>query len=132
MRIDKHVVASLSRLGNNTISMSLMSNSFSCMDISSFGCIFHSVLRTEEIMAAFSNSLPSNHGTGKSLPNCTMRVRIEHSPYKGSSLVESLGSLFGSKILMADNTEDLNWLDIAIFDVSYKRLAHSFLKRAYF
>ena len=74
MGIDKHVVASLCRLGNNTISMSLVSNSFSCMDISSFGCVFHSVLRTEEAMAAFSNSLPSNDGAGKSLPNCTMRV----------------------------------------------------------
>ena len=37
MGIDKHIVASLSRLGNNAINMSLMSNSFSCMDISSFG-----------------------------------------------------------------------------------------------
>ena len=33
MRIDKHVVASLCRLGNNAISMSLVSNSFSCMAI---------------------------------------------------------------------------------------------------
>ena len=39
MRIDKHMVASLCRLGNNAISMSLVSNSFSCMDISSFGCL---------------------------------------------------------------------------------------------
>ena len=38
MGIDKHIVAGLCRLGNNAISMSLMSNSFSCMDISSFGC----------------------------------------------------------------------------------------------
>ena len=37
IRIDKHMVASLCRLGNNAISMSLVSNSFSCMDISSFG-----------------------------------------------------------------------------------------------
>ena len=37
MGIDKHMVASLCRLGNNAISMSLVSNSFSCMDISSFG-----------------------------------------------------------------------------------------------
>ena len=65
MGIDKHMVASLCRLGNNTISMSLVSNSFSCMDISSFGCIirsrryvFHSVLRSEETMAALSNSVP--------------------------------------------------------------------------
>ena len=35
MGIDKHMVASLCRLGNNAISMSLVSNSFSCMDISS-------------------------------------------------------------------------------------------------
>ena len=34
MGIDKHMVASLCRLGNNAISMSLVSNSFSCMDIS--------------------------------------------------------------------------------------------------
>ena len=33
MGIDKHMIASLCRLGNNAISMSLMSNSFSCMDI---------------------------------------------------------------------------------------------------
>ena len=37
MGIDKHLVASLCRLGNIGISMSLVSNSFSCMDISSFG-----------------------------------------------------------------------------------------------
>ena len=58
MGIDKHMVASLYRLGNNDISTSLVSNSFSCMDISSFGCraddtFFHSVLRSEETMAAF-------------------------------------------------------------------------------
>ena len=53
--IDKHMIASVCRLGNNAISMSLVSNSFSCMDISSFGCLirswryfFHSVLRSEE------------------------------------------------------------------------------------
>ena len=38
MGIDKHVVASLCRLGNTAISMSLVSNSFSCMDTSSFCC----------------------------------------------------------------------------------------------
>ena len=38
MGIDKHMVASLCRLGNNVISMSLVSNSFSYMDISS-GCL---------------------------------------------------------------------------------------------
>ena len=32
MGIDKHMVASLCRLGNNAISMPLVSNSFSCMD----------------------------------------------------------------------------------------------------
>ena len=37
--VDKHMVASLCRAGNNAISMSLVSNSFSCMDISSFGCL---------------------------------------------------------------------------------------------
>ena len=37
MGIDKHIVASLCRLRNNAVSMSLVSNSFSCMDISSFG-----------------------------------------------------------------------------------------------
>ena len=36
--IDEHMVASVCRLGNNAICMSLVSNSFSCMDISSFGC----------------------------------------------------------------------------------------------
>ena len=67
MGIDKHMVASLCRLGNNAISMSLASNSFSCMDISSFGClirsrqyVFHSVLKSDVTMAAFSNSVPSN------------------------------------------------------------------------
>ena len=40
MGIAKHMVASSCRLGNNNaISMSLVSNSFSCMDISSFGCL---------------------------------------------------------------------------------------------
>ena len=38
MEIDKHMVASLCKWGNNTIGMSLVSNSFSCTDISSFGC----------------------------------------------------------------------------------------------
>ena len=42
MGIDKHMVTSLCRLGNNAISMSLVSNSFSCMDISSFGCVIRS------------------------------------------------------------------------------------------
>ena len=65
MRIEKNMVASLCRLGNNVISMSLLGNSFSCMDISTFGCliiswphVFHSV-RSEETMAAISNSVPS-------------------------------------------------------------------------
>ena len=39
MGIDKHMVASLCRLGNNAISMSLVSNSFSCMDIPLLGCL---------------------------------------------------------------------------------------------
>ena len=38
MGIDKHMVASLCRLENNAISVSLVCNSFSCMDMSSFGC----------------------------------------------------------------------------------------------
>ena len=42
MGIDKHMVASLCRLGNNAVSKSLVSNSFSCMDISSFGCLIRS------------------------------------------------------------------------------------------
>ena len=80
MGIDKHMVASLCRLEDNVISMSLMSNFFSCMDISSFGCFkelticFPSVLRSEETMAAFSNSVSSNNLAGKSLSNCPMRV----------------------------------------------------------
>ena len=121
MGIDKHMVASLCRLGN-AISMSLVSNAFSCMDISFFGCLirswrfaFHSVLRSEETMAAFSNSVSSNNLAGKSLPNCPKRVWIELSPYKGNSWVERLGTFFGSKILKADNTsfeEDLNQLDM--------------------
>ena len=52
MGLDKHMFASLCREGNNAISMSLVSNSFSCMDISYFGYLirsddtfFHSVLR---------------------------------------------------------------------------------------
>ena len=36
MGIDKYMVSSLCRLGNNAISMSLVSNSYSCMDISAF------------------------------------------------------------------------------------------------
>ena len=42
MGIDKHMVASLCRLGNNAISKSLVSNSFCCMDMSSFDCIIRS------------------------------------------------------------------------------------------
>ena len=42
MGIDKHMVASLCRLRNNAISMSLVSNSFSCMDILSYGCLLRS------------------------------------------------------------------------------------------
>ena len=42
MGIDKHMAASLCRLGDNAISMSLVSNSFSCMDISSFSCFIRS------------------------------------------------------------------------------------------
>ena len=41
MGIDKHMVA-ICRLGNNAISMSLVSSSFSCMDISFFGCLIRS------------------------------------------------------------------------------------------
>ena len=33
MGVDKHMVASICRLGNNAISMSLVSNSFSYVDI---------------------------------------------------------------------------------------------------
>ena len=64
------MVASLCRLGKNATSMSLVSNSFSCMDMSSFGCfkelmiVVYSVLRSEETMAAFSNSGPSNDLAG--------------------------------------------------------------------
>ena len=39
MGIDKHMVANLCRLGNGAISVSLVSNSFSCMDISYYGCL---------------------------------------------------------------------------------------------
>ena len=42
MGIDKHMVASLCRSGNNAMSMSLVCNSFSCMDMSSFGCLIRS------------------------------------------------------------------------------------------
>ena len=79
MGIDKHMVASLCRLGNNAISRSLVSNSLHGY-MSSFGLIrswryiFHSVLRSEETMTAFSDSVPSNDLDGKSLPNCPMRV----------------------------------------------------------
>ena len=75
MGIDKHMVASLYRLEINVISMSLVSNSFSCMDIPSFDSlirswqyVFHSELRLEQTMTAFSNSVPSNNLAGKSLP----------------------------------------------------------------
>ena len=81
MGIDMHMVASLCRLGNNAISMSLVSNSFSCMDISPFGWlmwswryIFHS-----ETMVTFSNSVPSNDLASKYLPNNPMRLWIELS-----------------------------------------------------
>ena len=42
MGIDKHMVVSLCRMENTAISMSLVSNSFSCMDISSFGFLIRS------------------------------------------------------------------------------------------
>ena len=42
MEIDKDIVASLCRLGNNATSMPLVSNSFSYMDIPSFGCLIRS------------------------------------------------------------------------------------------
>ena len=42
IRIGKHMVASLCRSENNAISMSLVSNCFRCMDISSFGCLIRS------------------------------------------------------------------------------------------
>ena len=120
MWVDKHMVASLCRLGNNAISMSLVSNSFSGMDISSFGykeltIRFPLCAEVRRTMATFSNSVPSNDLAGKSLPKSPMEVWIELSPYKGSSWVERLGTFFGSKILKADITsfeEDLNWLDM--------------------
>ena len=79
MGIDKYMVGSLCRLVKDALSMSLVSNSFSCMDVSTLGCKelairFLSVLRSEVIMAAFSNFVPSNDLAGKSLPNCPMRV----------------------------------------------------------
>ena len=42
MGIDEQMVASLCILGINAISMSLVSNCFSCMDMSSFGCLIRS------------------------------------------------------------------------------------------
>ena len=42
MGIDKYMVASLCRYGNNVISMSLVSNFFSCIGISSFVCLIRS------------------------------------------------------------------------------------------
>ena len=42
MGIDNHIVVRLCRLGNNAISMLLVSDSFSCMDRSSFGCLIRS------------------------------------------------------------------------------------------
>ena len=80
MGMGKHMVASLYRLRNTALSISLLSNSFSCMDVSSLGCLinkeltFYSVLRSEETMAAFSYSVTSNDLSGKPLPNCPMRV----------------------------------------------------------
>ena len=80
MEIDKHMVATLCKLGNNAISMSLMSNFFSYMDISSFGCLKELMIRfplcaeVGKTMATFSNSVPSNDLAGKFLPNCPVRV----------------------------------------------------------
>ena len=62
MEIDQHLVASICRFRNNAISLSLVT------------ILFHSVLRSEETMAAFSYSVPSNNLAGKSLSNCPMRV----------------------------------------------------------
>ena len=81
MGIDPAYGCQFCRLRNNAISMSLVSNSFSYMDKSSFGYLirssrynFHSVLRSEKILAAFSNSVSSNDLAGKSLPHCPMSV----------------------------------------------------------
>ena len=46
MGIDKHMVASLCRLGNNAISMSLVSKYFSCSYVSSFGCGANNIFST--------------------------------------------------------------------------------------
>ena len=80
MGIDKHMVASLYRLGNNAISMPLVSNSFSCMD-------YH-LLAAKKLTIRFPllcwdqkrQWLPSQIQflpidlASKSLPNCPMRV----------------------------------------------------------
>ena len=82
MGIDKHMVASLCRLGNNVISMSLVSNSFSGIDISSFGCLINKeqtirfplcaeVRRDNGHILKFSSS---NDLAGKSLSKCPMKV----------------------------------------------------------
>ena len=42
MGMGKHMVASLYRLRNTALSISLLSNSFSYMDISSFSCLIRS------------------------------------------------------------------------------------------
>ena len=81
MGIDKHMVASLCRLGNNATSISLVSNSYSCMDISSLGCLIMEltirfphcaeVRRDDGCLLKFSSF---NDLAGKSLPNCPVRV----------------------------------------------------------
>ena len=79
MGIRKHMVASLCRLRNNAISMSLVSNSFSCMYISSFVCLeltihFPLCAEVRRDNGCLLNSVPSNNLAGKSLQNCPMRV----------------------------------------------------------
>ena len=73
------------------MSISLVNNFFSLMDISSFGSlinsrryVFHSAeVRRDNICLLKFN--PFNDLAGKSLPNCPIRVSIELSPYNGNS-----------------------------------------------
>ena len=74
MGIDKHMVASLCRLGNNAISMSLVSNSFSCMDISSFGCLIKELTMCFPLCAAVRRDNGCLLKFSSFLPNCPIRV----------------------------------------------------------
>ena len=73
------------------------------------------MVRSEETIATFSNSVPSNDLAGKSLPNCPMRVELNCLHIKVAREKRGWALSLDQKILKADNTsfeEDLNRLDM--------------------